>query len=273
MPLYSTFLVKLQKFCATFRECHVALGYSLRQTMIFALQRIYRFISRTWVCFNYGISRRQQRRLIGLGLLSVVVILSISLLINTRKLPSSASAPVDVFFVLGGSIRRELYVAQLDKQHPETRILISQGSKDPCILIIFQKYEAPIRQVWLEKCADSTFGNFFFNIPIFKQWGVRKVKLITSPTHLPRAKWMAQILLGAHGIWVEVDAVKERGVPGNQESWVKTGLDLTRSLIWAFLSQAIQPPCSHVTALTDVDLVAWNKSGFECEKQGRFKRK
>ena len=232
-----------------------------------------RFIRRTWIRFKRWIPRKRERRLIGLGLSIVGVILSISLLMNTLRLLRVESAPVDAFFVLGGSIRREVYVAELAKQYPETRILISQGSKDPCILLIFQKYEAPIRQVWLEKCADSTFGNFFFNIPILKQWGVRKVKLITSPTHLPRAKWMAQILLGANGIWVDVDAVKERGIPGNQESWVKTGLDLTRSAIWAFLSQAIQPPCSHVTPLTDVDLKVWRKSGFQCETQWWLKLK
>jgi uncharacterized SAM-binding protein YcdF (DUF218 family) len=96
------------------------------------------------------------------------------------KLQTAASGPTDAFFVLGGSIRREMYVAELAKQHPETRVLISQGSEDPCILLVFQREQAPIRQVWLEKCADSTFDNFYFNIPLFNRWGVRKVKLITS---------------------------------------------------------------------------------------------
>jgi uncharacterized SAM-binding protein YcdF (DUF218 family) len=190
------------------------------------------------------------------------------LLIKALTLWSAASAPVDTFFVLGGSIRREIYVAQLAKQHPDTRVLISQGSKDPCILQLFQRENAPIPQVWLEKCAKSTFENFYFNIPILHQWGVRKVKLITSPTHMPRAQWLARILLGAHGIWVETDLVEEQGIPGNRESWLKTGLDVARSVIWAGLSQVIHPRCSEVIPLSSVDLEAWRSSGFKCERQG-----
>jgi uncharacterized SAM-binding protein YcdF (DUF218 family) len=207
-----------------------------------------------------------------LGLFSFGVLLCSWLLINTLKLQAAASRPVDAFFVLGGSIRREIYVAELAKQHPETRVLISQGSNEPCIWLIFQRQKAPIRQVWLEKCADSTFDNFYFNIPILRRWGVRKVKLITSPTHLPRAKWMAQILLGAQGIWVEPDIVEEQGIPGNRESLIKSGVDITRSLVWALLSQVIQPKCTELTPLTAVEIEAWRKSGFNCEHQAGLER-
>jgi hypothetical protein len=189
-------------------------------------------------------------------------------MINTLKLQAAASAPIEAFLVLGGSIRREIYVAQLAQQHPEARVLISQGSSDPCILLIFQREKAPLHQVWLEKCADSTFDNFYFNIPILRRWGVRKVKLITSPTHLPRAKWMAQILLGAQGIWVEPDIVQEQGIPGNRETAFKTVIDITRSLIWALLSQVIQPKCPKFIPLSGVNLEDWRKLGFKCEYQG-----
>ncbi|WP_369076452.1 YdcF family protein [Coleofasciculus sp. LEGE 07081] len=211
--------------------------------------------------------QRNWRRLLCLGLLGLAIFLVGWLLLNTLRLQTAASAPVDTVFVLGGSIRREVYAAEFAKEHPQTRVLISQGSEPPCILLVFQKFKAPIRQVWLEECAESTFDNFYFNIPLLRQWNVRNVKLITSPTHLPRAEWMAQILLGAQGIWVEVTPVEELGIPGNQESWLKTGLDVTRSLIWAVLSQVIQPHCSQLTPLTDVDLAVWQKLDFKCENQ------
>jgi uncharacterized SAM-binding protein YcdF (DUF218 family) len=194
------------------------------------------------------------------------------LVITTITLVSALSQPVDAFFVLGGSIRREIYIAQTAKQYPQTPILISHGSQDPCIKLIFQSEFADLDNVWLEKCANSTFDNFYYGVPILKRWGVHKVKLITSPTHLPRAKWMAQILLGAHGIWVEVEVVKEKGVPGNRESWVKTGLDVTRSLLWAGLSQIIQPQCTDVIRLSEVDMSAWQHRGFKCEHQGNLGR-
>jgi uncharacterized SAM-binding protein YcdF (DUF218 family) len=196
------------------------------------------------------------------------LIFGIWLIFTTITLVSASSKPVDALFVLGGSIRREIYVAQEAKKYPQIPILISYGSQDPCIWIIFQQKAASLQNVWLEKCANSTFGNFYYGIPILRRWGVHKVKLITSPTHLPRAKWMAQILLGAHGIWVEPGIVQEQGIPGNRESWPKTGLDLTRSLFWAGLSQIIQPQCSDVTKLAQVDMQAWRRRGFKCEHQG-----
>lgn len=183
-------------------------------------------------------------------------------------LPTAAQKPVDLFFVLGGSIRREIYVSQLAKQFPQTRILISTGSDDPCILKLFERIQAPLKQVWLEKCADSTFGNFFFSLPLLKQWQIHHVKLITSASHLPRAQWMAQILLGAHGIWVEVDVVEETGIPGNQESLLKTLIDVTRTLVWALPSQGLNPPCQKVVSLEKIDLMEWCREGFSCEHQG-----
>ncbi|MDF5719693.1 MAG: YdcF family protein [Rhizonema sp. PD37] len=194
------------------------------------------------------------------------------LVLNTINIISVSSKPADAFFVLGGSISREIYVAELAKQYPQTPILISHGSPDPCIVQIFRQLAASqFQNVWLEKCADSTFGNFYYGIPILRSWGVRKVKLITSNTHVPRAKWMAQILLGAHGIWVEPEIIHEEGIPGNHESWLKTGLDVTRSLLWAGLSQITQPQCSEVTRLTQVNLPTWQYQGFKCERQKKIR--
>lgn len=198
------------------------------------------------------------------------IFLVVWLSINTLTLLSRADSPVDAFCVLGGSIRREIYVAQLAKQHPQTPILISQGSKDPCIWLIFHRENAPLERVVLEKCANSTFSNFYYGLPILQKWGVRKVKLITSSSHLPRAEWMAKIILGASGIWVEPDIVTEQGIPGNGESLLKTGLDLTRSLVWAVLSQVYQPKCPNLTKLADVDMQYWQVRGFHCEHQANL---
>ncbi|WP_371640458.1 YdcF family protein [Tolypothrix sp. NIES-4075] len=190
----------------------------------------------------------------------------------TITLLNASSSPVDGFFVLGGSITREIYVAQEGKKSPETPILISRGSQDPCIRLIFQREVAPVQNVWLEHCADSTFENFYYSIPILRRLGVHKVMLITSPTHLPRAKWLGQILLGSHGIWVEPVIVEEKGIPGNRESWLKTGADVTRSLLWAGLSQFIQPECSNVTRLAEVNMQDWQQRGFRCERKGNLGR-
>ena len=175
-------------------------------------------------------------------------------------------------FVLGGSIVREIYVAKESKKYPDIPILISRGSPEPCVWLIFQQENTELQNTWLENCANSNWENFYYSIPILRRWKVHKVKLITSPTHLPRAKWMAEILLGANGIWVEPDIVQEQGIPANRESWAKTGLDVTRSFLWAGLSQIIQPQCSKVTRLAEVDMQAWQGKGFKCEYQGDLGR-
>ncbi|WP_017717797.1 YdcF family protein [Kamptonema formosum] len=205
------------------------------------------------------------------ALLVVTVALFGWLLSNTVALQSAANRPVDAILVLGGSIKREIYVAELAKQYPQTPVLISQGSQDPCIWLIFQRAKAPPQQVLLEKCARNTFDNYYFSLPILSRWQAHRVKVITSPTHLPRAKWLAQIILGSHGIWVEIDLAPETGIPGNRESPLKTGIDVIRSLIWAVISQFVEPAsCSALTPLTDVDMQQWRTQGFTCEYQGHL---
>lgn len=194
------------------------------------------------------------------------------LLNNCLVLQRAATHPVDALFVLGGSIRREIYVAEQAQRHPTLPILISQGSKAPCVWLIFDRIQAPKERVWLEGCARSTFDNFVYGLPILQQWQVHKVKLVTSSTHLPRAKWLAQIILGAHGIWVDVDLAAEQGVPANKESRLKTGLDVTRSFVWAIVSQFYSPRCTQLVSLTQVNLAAWRSQGFRCEHQGGVKK-
>jgi hypothetical protein len=206
--------------------------------------------------------RSLQKLIIGLCLICIGWLISL-----TITLVSASSQPVDAFLVLGGSIRREIHVADLAKQYPQTPILISQGSPEPCIWLIFHQKHIAASKVWLENCAHSTFENFYYSTPILQTWRVHKVKLITSSNHLFRAKLMAQIILGAHGIWVEPDLVTEEGIPGNQESWLKTWLDITRSCFWAVFSQILHPKCEHVEKLIDVDMSAWKKKEFHCQHQ------
>jgi uncharacterized SAM-binding protein YcdF (DUF218 family) len=204
------------------------------------------------------------------GLVMLCLIISSWLVMNAITLRSAASGSTDAFLVLGGSIRREIHAAELVQRQPEVPVLISQGSDDPCIWLIFQRAAAPMQRVWLEKCAESTFGNFFFSAPILQKWGARKIKLITSASHLPRALWLGRIILGAHGIWVEPEIAVETGVPANRENWLKTGVDLGRGLLWAVASQVYQPHCNDVIPLTSVDLATWRQRGFKCERQGNL---
>lgn len=211
------------------------------------------------------------KRSLLISLLGFCLILGICLLYNSTILYSSSQQPVGAILVLGGSITREIHVAELAKQSPQIPILISSGSLEPCVLLIFQRATAPIDKVWLEKCANSTFSNFYFGLPILKKWQVKKVKLVTSATHLPRAIWLAQIILGSHGIWVELEIAPEtKGVPANRESIFVTVIDVIRGSIWAVISQFHEPNCTKLIPLSQVDLNVWKLKGFKCERQANL---
>lgn len=175
----------------------------------------------------------------------------------------SSLKSTESYFVLGGNITREIHVADLVAQHPTIPTLISTGSPDPCIWNAFNRAHAPMNRVWLEKCAESTFGNMYYAVPILKSWHVSRVTVITSRCHLPRAKWLAQIILGAHGIWTDFD-ILEDGFAAKPEMDVKTWLDVTRAIFWTLASQFYSPSCPDIMQLSSVDMNYWNKHGYHC---------
>ncbi len=225
--------------------------------------RVYHWIEVLW--------SPQVRRWVRLGGMVVLGAIAVGwsywAIATVQQLSTASQNPVDAYLMLGGSIRREIYITQVAKNHPHLPILISQGADDPCIVRLFEFTVAPQEQIWLERCANSTFENFYYSLPILKQWGVHHVQMVTSATHLPRAQWLGQIILGSHGIWMDTYTVKELGIPGNTESTLKTTLDVIRSLIWAGLSHFYQPNCQQVYRLVDSDLEFWQQKGFACEHQ------
>ncbi|MEA5466269.1 YdcF family protein [Leptothoe sp. PORK10 BA2] len=200
-----------------------------------------------------------------LGLLITGVIVTF---VTISHLWSASKSPTDAYLVLGGSIRREMYMAQVASTlSPPPPILISAGSSDPCIRLLFEQVGASLDRVWLEHCAKSTFGNFVYSVPLLERWGAHHVSLVTSGSHTRRALTLARILFGARGIWVEPLIVEEAGIPGNQESVLKTTLDIGRSLLWAVVAQVHKPTCQRVVSLAAVDLAQWRQQGFKCEHQ------
>jgi uncharacterized SAM-binding protein YcdF (DUF218 family) len=215
--------------------------------------------------------QRKLIRRLAIALLAFFSLFGVPLLFHLVSLPAAANSQLDAIFVLGGSIRREVYVAKLANQFQQSNqsipILISGGSDPPCTVKVFNLFDAPKDNVWLETCATSTFDNFYFSVPILEKWQTKKIKMITSKTHTPRAVWLAKILFGAKGIWVEIDLAEEIGVPANQESTIKTILDVTRSLLWAVVSQLYTAKCDRLQPLNDVDMKRWKQRGFDCEHQ------
>lgn len=190
-------------------------------------------------------------------------------LLGTR-LYHHAQQPIDAVLGLGGSIRREIAIADSVAQGSPLPVLISQGSQPPCIRQLYDRVAAPVDHTWLETCAQSTFDNYRYSVPTLRQWQAHHVQVVTSPSHLPRAAWLAYIMLGSHGLWPELRLVEETGIPGNVEYPLKTVADVGRSLVWAIVSQIFNPPCRDVFPLQSVDLEDWHAIGFTCEHQGHI---
>lgn len=210
-------------------------------------------------------SFKRRLRYIGLGLTMVVIIATLVTLSNLWR---SSQKPTDAYLVLGGSIRREMHMAEVaSKFSNQIPVLVSAGSADPCIRLLFEQTGASLDRVWLEDCAESTFGNFVYSVPILERLGARHVTLVTSGSHTHRAVTLARISFGARGIWVAPLIVDETGIPGNQETALKTTLDISRSLLWALVAQVYKPTCKRVVSLDSVDLEHWRQKGFKCEHQ------
>lgn len=258
---------------------------------------------RLWQIWRHPLIRR--------SLWVLVSAIAIVLTWRTVSLVSAARLPVDAWFVLGGSIKRELYIAdqaaammrveaesngrsgmESNPRSPtpyetgsdlqsssrssttaDIPILISTGSKLPCLWAIFNRVGVNLDRVWVEECAESTFGNFVYSVPILASWNARHVKLTTSEAHYPRAKWMAQIAFGVRGIWVEFDPAPEMGVPANRESYGKTVLDLIRMMGESIVAPILPIHCDRLTNLAQVDWSQWrdqDANTLSCEHQAQI---
>ncbi|MBX9879487.1 MAG: YdcF family protein [Candidatus Obscuribacterales bacterium] len=196
-------------------------------------------------------------------LLAITCLIVIWLLWTTISLAIAATKPSQAYFVLGGNNTREIHAAELVAKHPQMLTLISGGSPDPCIWNAFQRANAPMDKVWLEKCADSTFGNMYYGLPILRSWKVSRITVIDSHSHEPRAQLLAGIIFATHGIWTDFDILDD-GFPAKPEWDIKTALDVIRACCWAVISQFYYPHCSNVTQLSQVDMNYWNEQGYHC---------
>ncbi|NEQ51978.1 MAG: YdcF family protein, partial [Leptolyngbya sp. SIO3F4] len=100
------------------------------------------------------VKAKLSQRYLRYAILGLLLTVAIATLVKVGNLWRSSQLPTDAYLVLGGSIRREMYMAQLASERSQP-ILISAGSADPCIRLLFEQAEAPLEQVWLEHCAES----------------------------------------------------------------------------------------------------------------------
>lgn len=159
----------------------------------------------------------------------MIFLLSISSLIPIKLAIAHSQTPIpQAILTLGGGVDREKFTAQFAQSHPLT-VWISSGSPRLQARQIFQDANIPTSKVILDYRATDTVSNFTSLVKDFQRQNCRHIYLITSDFHMPRAKAIAFIVLGSHGI-----AYTPVAIPTQRESESKLKIvrDSIRSVIW-----------------------------------------
>jgi uncharacterized SAM-binding protein YcdF (DUF218 family) len=154
------------------------------------------------------------------------------LIIPLRLTVARIEAPLpQAFFILGGDPARESFTAELARWYPSLEIWVSSPPEPDKTRKVFQAAGIVDARLHIDLRAVDTVTNFTTLIPDFNKHRIQNLFLITSDFHMSRAKAIATLILGSHGI-----AFTPLSVPSNRpkESLFHILRDIARSVIWIF---------------------------------------
>ncbi len=164
-----------------------------------------------------NLTRRQRAALFGAALLLWAggnrwISLGLARSLEWRYLPEGDIPPAEAIVLLGGDAfpasppqpiiqpgQRAFYAAALYRQGKAPRILVSGGSipwqagGDPTtpaeqMESVLTLLGVPPEVITLETESRNTAENARYSAAVLERWGVRRVILVTSALHMPRAK-------------------------------------------------------------------------------------
>ncbi len=155
-------------------------------------------------------------------------ILVLGCLVGYRQIQSLVVQP-QAIFVLGGHEDRERAAAKLAAKYPNLPVWVSSGSPEGYVKRIFAKAGVQRDRLHLDYQAKDTVTNFTTLVNEFNRQGINSVYLITSDTHMPRARLVGEIIFGSHGI-----IMKPLSIPSHssEEPPEKSVRDFARALLW-----------------------------------------
>jgi uncharacterized SAM-binding protein YcdF (DUF218 family) len=169
-----------------------------------------------------------KKQFIFIFLISFIVILLSTIPLKLAIARYQAPLP-QIIFTLGGGINREEFTAQFAQTHPLLPIWLSSGSPKPIAEKLFQKAGIDLSRVKVDSRATDTVTNFTTVVKDFQKEHIQHLYLITSSFHMRRAKTIATIVLGSHGITFTPVAIPSTE---HSESIIKIVRDAGRALIW-----------------------------------------
>jgi len=134
---------------------------------------------------------------VGLIVLALVGVFLFHMVINLRVALFIAPQP-QAILTLGGGIEREALTARLAIAYPDLPVWVSTGtSLGPDI---FAEYNVNPDRVTFDNRATDTVTNFTTTLRSLQQRQIRHVFLVTSDFHMARARAIAAVVFGFHGI-------------------------------------------------------------------------
>jgi uncharacterized SAM-binding protein YcdF (DUF218 family) len=159
---------------------------------------------------------------------SLILFIAVSIVLKSAIARYQQPIP-QAILTLGGGIDREEFTAQLALSHPSLPIWVSTGSPPQMTREVFKKAGILDREFYLDRRATDTVTNFTTLVADFKKRNFQHIYLITSDFHMPRAKAIAILVLGSHGITFTSVSVPSEQPP---EPKIKTIRDIGRSVMW-----------------------------------------
>jgi uncharacterized SAM-binding protein YcdF (DUF218 family) len=170
--------------------------------------------------------------------LAAIAIATLALVgLSAFHIQQAREEPLGAIVVLGGGIQRELAAARIARQIPYIPIIVSSGSPGHCTRHYFvDLHGIPPERLVMDFRAGDTLTNFTATLPELRARGVQRVLLVTSQGHLTRARTLAWIVWGSHGIAFDIAAIAGE-VEG--ESFLKTTLDAVRATGWLLIGDPV----------------------------------
>jgi uncharacterized SAM-binding protein YcdF (DUF218 family) len=162
---------------------------------------------------------------------NVLIVLLLST-IPVRLAIATISAPSpQAILTLGGGTDREEFTAEFAQVHPYLDIWVSSGTPCNTARKIFQAAGIADRRIYFDYRAIDTVTNFTTLVSDFKKRNIQHIYLITSDSHMPRARAIAALVLGSQGIAFTSVSLSDRPEQPT-ESWFPLLRDIGRSLLW-----------------------------------------
>nr|WP_202803642.1 YdcF family protein [Spirulina subsalsa] len=163
----------------------------------------------------------------GLGLAGVGLggYLMVRIAIATYQAPQPQA-----ILTLGGDFDREFFTAHFALSRPDLDIWISSGGLPQDLSQqYFHDLGIPESRLHYDQRAVDTVTNFTSLVHDLKQQDIQHLYLITSDFHMRRAKLIAALVLGSHGVIITPVSVPTRTPPESPVHILRDGL---RGVLW-----------------------------------------